>query len=117
VEAKYSGDASIHFWRRIANIKTEPEHELAYIAGCALQDHEQRVLQMLVKIESSDVMGDPEKTCCRPTSSEIEIMIEEACGYGVGSTERDSDGTLRTYYAGFNLTAIAKHIALKMANT
>lgn len=52
MQAKYKGDASIEFWRRIANIKTEPEHALAYIAGCALQEHEQRVLQMLAEIDS-----------------------------------------------------------------
>lgn len=54
IDAKYHGKAAMAFWRKISAIKKEPEHTLAYIAACALQDHEQRVLQMLSEIEKSN---------------------------------------------------------------
>ncbi len=50
-----------------------------------------------------------------PTVGEIEMMIEEAAGYSVGDTTRSADGMLRTYYAGFNLSAVAAHIARELA--
>ncbi len=46
---KYSGKASEGFWKRIANIKNRRAHDLVYMAGCALQEHEERVLQMLAE--------------------------------------------------------------------
>lgn len=46
-DARYSGEKSIEFWRGIANIQDRQAHDLIYIAGCALQDHEKRVLQMI----------------------------------------------------------------------
>jgi hypothetical protein len=48
---KYSGENSDRFWSRIAAIKAEPAHLLIYLAGVALQEHEQRVLQMLEELE------------------------------------------------------------------
>ncbi len=48
---RYSGPASKKFWERIAEIKNRRVHDLIYIAGCALQDHEGRVLQMLDEAE------------------------------------------------------------------
>lgn len=53
MNTKYSGKASKAFWERIAAIKTKRAHDLVYIAGCALQDHENRVLQMLKRAEKT----------------------------------------------------------------
>ncbi len=46
-QPKYSGEASTAFWKRINKINNQTTHDLVYVAGCALQDHENRVLQML----------------------------------------------------------------------
>lgn len=54
-DAHYHGLSGKRFWRRIAAIKSEPAHTLVYIAGCALQDHEQRMLQLLEEAEKSVV--------------------------------------------------------------
>lgn len=51
-----------------------------------------------------------------PTPAEIELMIEDVENHGAGTVQRTSDGALRTYYAGFNLTALAEHIARELAN-
>ena len=50
---KYSGPASAALWKRIAGIKNQRVHDLIYLAGCALQDHEGRFLQMLEHAEKS----------------------------------------------------------------
>ena len=47
MKPKYSGSASKKFWDRIAKIKLECLHDALYVAGCALQDHEHRMNQML----------------------------------------------------------------------
>lgn len=44
---RYSGSKSKKFWGRINAIKIEPTHSLLYQAGCALQNHESRVLEMI----------------------------------------------------------------------
>lgn len=46
-ERKYAGTESKLFWKRIAEIENRRTRELVYIAGCALQDHEERMFQML----------------------------------------------------------------------
>lgn len=51
VRAQYSGLVSTKFWRRIAEIDNVKVRAVAYIAACALQDHENRVLQILSKLE------------------------------------------------------------------
>ncbi len=51
MKPKYSGGLSRKFWDRINNIKPERLHDAIYVAGCALQDHERRVLQMLADAE------------------------------------------------------------------
>ena len=51
MKPKYSGPASRKFWDHINAIKPEKLHSLIYIAGCALQDHELRVLQMIAEAE------------------------------------------------------------------
>ena len=48
---KYSGKASEGFWKRVASIKNRRAHALVYLAGCALQEHEQRVLEMLAEAQ------------------------------------------------------------------
>lgn len=53
--ARYSGEASKDIWDRVAAISHEPSHGLLYIAACALQDHEQRFLQILVRVEQDDL--------------------------------------------------------------
>ena len=54
MKPKYSGLVSKAFWDRVAKIKDEKTHDLIYIAGCALQDHENRLLQMLKRAEQTD---------------------------------------------------------------
>ena len=51
MKPKYSGPNSRKFWDRVNAIKPEKLHSLIYIAGCALQDHELRVLQMIADVE------------------------------------------------------------------
>ena len=51
MEPVYSGQASKDFWKRIDLIKSEPERSLIYLAGCALQEHEARVLQMIEQLD------------------------------------------------------------------
>lgn len=43
----YSGKLSNGFWADVANVKDKAAHDLIYVAACALQDHEKRILQML----------------------------------------------------------------------
>lgn len=50
----YSGEANKPFWREVANIQGKRQHDLVYIAGCALQEHENRVLQMLKEARQFD---------------------------------------------------------------
>lgn len=54
MKPKYSGPKSLKFWARV-NALTDPEHTLVYMAGCALQDHEGRVLRMLQVAEQPEV--------------------------------------------------------------
>ncbi len=51
---KYSGASSKRFWKRIHSIHDENLRNVVYIAGCALQDHEQRMIQILREAESSE---------------------------------------------------------------
>ena len=51
LKPKYSGNWSRNFWARVNLIKPEKLHDAIYTAGCALQDHERRVLQMLANAE------------------------------------------------------------------
>ena len=44
----YSGDLSKEFWAEV-NALRDPLHAMVYLAGCALQDHELRVLKMLAE--------------------------------------------------------------------
>ena len=53
LKPKYSGPLSRKFWDRVKAIKPEKLHMAIYTAGCALQDHEGRVLQMLEDAEKS----------------------------------------------------------------
>ena len=48
----YSGDGSKWFWDRVNKHKKDKRFGLMYIAGCALQEHEARVLQMLSELEA-----------------------------------------------------------------
>ena len=50
-----------------------------------------------------------------PTPAEIELMFE-GLTLPIGTVQRTEDGMLRTYYAGFNLTALAEHISRELAN-
>lgn len=47
ITERYSGPNSVAFWAEIANVENKEVHDLLYIAGCALQDHEKRFFQML----------------------------------------------------------------------
>ena len=47
----YSGPPSDKFWERINKIKPRRLREAIYTAGCALQDHERRVLTMISDAE------------------------------------------------------------------
>ena len=51
-ESAYSERKAI--WARVEALNSEPVHSLLYIAFCALQDHENRVLQMLFEAETSE---------------------------------------------------------------
>lgn len=51
---KYSGPESEGFWDRVHAIKNPTTRGLVYLAGCALQDHEGRVFQMLDQAEEHD---------------------------------------------------------------
>ena len=50
MRARYYGVLSIPFWKRV-NALPEGVRDLVYLAGCGLQDHEERVLQMLALAE------------------------------------------------------------------
>jgi len=50
IKPHYSGKLSVDFWKRV-NALPEPVRGLVYLAGCALQEHEGRVLQMLKEAE------------------------------------------------------------------
>jgi hypothetical protein len=67
---KYSGPASKKFWARIWALKewNEQTFALAYIAGCALQDHEHRMFQLLEEAESWRPKPDSEELA--PTTRE-----------------------------------------------
>lgn len=52
----YSGQASDKFWGRIDKIEPKRLRDALYVAGCALQDHETRVMQML---DAADGGGPP----------------------------------------------------------
>lgn len=45
--AKYSGDSSNPFWKRINKIKDETQQAVCYEFGCALQELEYRVLRVI----------------------------------------------------------------------
>ena len=51
-----------------------------------------------------------------PTPAEIELMMRDTEHHKAGPVYHCDDGTLRVYYAGFNLTALAAHIARELAN-
>lgn len=51
MKPKYSGPVSARFWNRIVAIKSNKLHAAVYVAACALQDHEGRVLQILKDAE------------------------------------------------------------------
>ena len=57
MKPKYSGPASRGFWTRVAEIQPDQAHDLIYLAGCALQDHESRVLQMIADAEKDEQHG------------------------------------------------------------
>lgn len=46
----YSGERSKRFWDRIRRLP-EPEQAIVYLGGCALQDVEERVWQMIDEAE------------------------------------------------------------------
>lgn len=50
-----------------------------------------------------------------PSALEIEKMMENVQAHKGGTVMRTIDDTLRTYYSGFNLTALAVHIARSLA--
>lgn len=50
-----------------------------------------------------------------PTPAEIELMMVDTEHHRAGPVHRSDDGTLRVYYAGFNLTALSEHIARELA--
>jgi len=54
----YSGELSRAFWLRVKRIEDERTHDLLYLAGCALQDHEERVLQMFAALEIEELYAD-----------------------------------------------------------
>ena len=49
----YSGDDSKWFWDRVNKLPRNEGGETAYMLGCALQDHEQRVMRYLEQAELS----------------------------------------------------------------
>ena len=58
MKPKYSGAAGRKFWNRIAAIKPDKLRVLIYLAGCALQDHETRVLQMVTEAKAEEEMDE-----------------------------------------------------------
>ncbi len=56
---KYSGPLSRKFWDRINSVKPQKLWEALYVAGCALQDHEGRVLEMLKNAEMGPAKSSP----------------------------------------------------------
>jgi hypothetical protein len=53
MKPRYSGNKSVKFWARIADLP-EPVRWVVYRAGCALQTHEEHVLAMLLEAEALD---------------------------------------------------------------
>ncbi len=53
LKPKYSGSLSQKFWDRVGKIKPARLNDAIYMAGCALQNHERLVLQMLIDAEQS----------------------------------------------------------------
>lgn len=50
------------------------------------------------------------------TPAELELMMAETEQHRAGPVYRCDDGTLRIYYAGFNLTALAQYLSQELAN-
>lgn len=50
-EAKYSGQASNKFWRRVNAIKDRRARAMCYQLGCCIQDIEYRLLQAIEMAE------------------------------------------------------------------
>lgn len=49
-DLRYSGPKSKRFWKCIDKIKNECAASRAYIAACALQEHERRIFQIIRSI-------------------------------------------------------------------
>ena len=54
ISPRYSGNLSVKFWNLVNSYTDDPRKMMLYIAGCALQDHERRVLQMLEEMEKKE---------------------------------------------------------------
>jgi hypothetical protein len=64
--------------------------------------------------DEETTVGRKEKKMPAPTPEDIEFMITHAkCPAG---SVVQVDGVLRTYYAGFDLSALAKHISRELEN-
>lgn len=54
MDPQYSGSRSVEFWARVRKLK-QPHYGDLYLMGCALQDWEGRVLQLLRHYEQQAV--------------------------------------------------------------
>jgi hypothetical protein len=52
LQPRYSGPKSLKFWKKIEEVEDPDLHAMLYLAGCALQDHEARLLKMIKDVES-----------------------------------------------------------------
>lgn len=51
MRAKYSGEDSIKFWKRVNALPRNQGGETAYVLGCVLQDLEERVIRYIEQRE------------------------------------------------------------------
>jgi hypothetical protein len=63
---------------------------------------------------NGDGIGEGKGMRANPTPAELELAIVEC--KEAGRTTRTDDGTLRTYYAGFNLSALALRLSREFTN-
>lgn len=53
----YSGELSKEFWAEVNKLR-DSLHAMVYLAGCALQDHEERVLKMLAEAKRYGTLNE-----------------------------------------------------------
>jgi hypothetical protein len=62
----YSGEGSRQFWERVNRITPKGVHSVLYIAGCGLQEHENRMHQALQEAEDNMKVQRAKRTKPQP---------------------------------------------------